>query len=113
MDIEQRLRESLAAREPAADFEDAVMARLRLARPDAADTHAASRPRRPVWRWTAALAATVMAAAFGLHWHAEQQRAAYNHEQLLLALAITSYELDQVQQKLVRTEETGEEENGT
>lgn len=113
MDIEQRLRESLAAREPAEDFEDAVMARLAKAHAGAATAPAAPRSRRPVWRWTAALAATVMAAAFGLHWHAEQQRAARNHEQLLLALAITSYELDQVQQKLVRTDETGEEENGT
>jgi hypothetical protein len=109
MDIEQRLRESLAAREPGADFEDAVMARL--GQPQRA---AAVVPRRrPVWRWTAALAATVFAAAFGLHWHIERQRAAHNHEQLMLALAITSYELDQVQQKLSRSDEFGSQENGT
>ncbi len=52
----------------------------------------------------AALAATVIAAAFGLHWYAVQQREAHAQAQLLLALQITSYELDQVQQKLVRND---------
>jgi hypothetical protein len=69
--------------------------------------------RRPVWGWTAALAATVFAAAFGLHWHVERQRAAHNQEQLMLALAITSYELDQMQQKLARNDQFGSQENGT
>lgn len=109
MDIEQRLRESLAAREPDSDFEEAVMARL-----GQAPRFGTTRPRRrPVWHWTAALAATVFAAAFGLHWHVERQRAAHNHEQLMLALAITSYELDQVQQKLTRNDQFGSQENGT
>jgi hypothetical protein len=108
MDIEQRLRESLAAREPPAGFEDALMARVRHSPLPAAA------PRRSApWRWPAALAATVLAAAFGLHWHQQQQRATRNHEQLMLALAITSYELDQMQQKLIRTDEFRTEENGT
>jgi hypothetical protein len=111
MDIEQRLRESLAVREPGMEFEDAVMARIVQAQ--RAGAPAPVLRRRPVWRWTAALAATVFAAAFGLHWHAERQRAAHNQEQLLLALAITSHELDQVQQKLTRNDQFGSQENGT
>ncbi len=94
MDVEQRLRESLAARDPGTDFDTAVM--TRLARQQAAP------PRRRAWRVPAALAATVLAAAFGLHWYAVRQREARAHEQLLLALQITSYELNQAQLKLVR-----------
>jgi hypothetical protein len=109
MDIEQRLRDSLAVREPGAAFEEAVMARVGLGQPAAA----APPRRRPVWRWTAALAATVFAAAFGLHWHAERERAVHNQQQLMLALAITSHELEQMQQKLTRTEQFGSQENGT
>lgn len=107
MNIEQRLRESLATREPPADFADAVLARVR------AQPAAASPRRAPMWRLPAALAATVLAAAVGLHWHAERQRAAESRDQLLIALAITSYQLDQVQQKLVRTPTENTQENGT
>ncbi len=96
MDIEQRLRSSLAARDPGDQFDDAIMARL--ARKQAMP------PRRSTWRVPVALAATVAAAAFGLHWYAVQQREAHAHAQLLMALQITSYELDQVQQKLVRND---------
>ncbi len=105
MDIEQRLRGSLAARDPGTAFDDAVMARL--ARQQAV---VAVQPRRRAWRVPAALAATVFAAAFGLHWHNVQQREVHAREQLLLALQITSYELNQVQRRLVRTET---QEDGT
>src|SRR5689334_14177560 len=98
MDIEQRLRGSLAARDPGASFDDAVMARL------AQQKVAAVQPRRRDWRVPAALAATVFAAAFGLHWYSVQQREARVREQLVLALQITSFELNEVQRRLVRTE---------
>ncbi len=105
MDIEDRLRESLAAREPDQDFDARVMARL------AAGATAIAKPqRRFAWRVPAALAATVFAAAIGLHWYSVQQREAHTRDQLLLALQITSFELNQVQQKLVRTDK---QENGT
>lgn len=108
MDIERSLRASLSAREPGAQFEDAVMAKVRAA------GQAAAAPRSMrTWRIPAALAATVLAVAVGLHWYAEEQRAARNHDQLLLALAITGYELDRVREKLGRTSEIVIEENGT
>ena len=94
MTIEQRLRESLARREPPADFADAVLARVR-AQPAAAPLRRAT-----MWRIPAALAATVLCAAVGLHWYAEHQQAAKSRDQLLIALAITSHQLDQVYQKL-------------
>jgi hypothetical protein len=106
MDIEDRLRESLAAREPDQDFDARVMARITAGAASAATT----KQRRFTWRVPAALAATVFAAAFGLHWYSVQQREAHARDQLLLALQITSFELNQVQQKLVRTEI---QENGT
>jgi len=93
MDLERQLRDSLAARDPGAEFESAVLARL--------PERGAAPARRDRRRWPMALAATVLAAAFGLHWYGVQQRSASAHRQLLLALQITSYELDQVQQKLV------------
>jgi hypothetical protein len=107
MDIEDRLRESLAAREPDPDFDARVMARLAAG---ATPVAMAKPQRRFAWRVPAALAATVFAAAFGLHWYAVQQREAHTRAQLLLALQITSFELNQVQQKLVRTDK---QENGT
>jgi hypothetical protein len=108
MDIEQQLRESLAARKPPAAFESAVMARVQMA----ARQGIAAR-RAFAWRVPAALAATVLAGAVGLHWHAGQQRAAHDREQLKLALAITSHKLNEVQQRLVRSEPVRIEENGT
>lgn len=112
--LERRLRASLAAREPPADFTDAVMARVRQA--EAART-TATRSARTTWRFAGAIAATVLATAVGLHWHAERQQAAQSRDQLLLALAITSNKLGQVQQKLLRdpsvqTEQI-EQENGS
>lgn len=108
MDTEQRLRESLAAREPPAGFEDAVLARVRAVQP----VVPAAR-RRPAWRWPAALAATVLAAAVGLQWYESRQHAEQSYEQLVLALAITSNELNQVQQRLVRPASPNTQENGT
>ena len=102
MDLERQLRDSLAPREPGAEFESAVMARL-SARQGAAT-------RRRGWRLPAALAATLLAAVFGLHWYLVQQRAAHVHQQLVLAMQITSYELNQVQRKLVPNDT---QENGT
>jgi hypothetical protein len=67
-------------------------------------------PARRSWRVPVALAATVLAAAFGLHWYSVQQREAHAREQLMLALQITSYELNQVQRRLARTET---QEDGT
>jgi hypothetical protein len=107
MDIEDRLRESLAAREPDQDFDARVMARITAG---AKATPALKPQRRFAWRVPAAIAATVFAAAFGLHWYSVQQREAHARDQLLLALQITSFELNQVQQKLVRTDK---QENGT
>ena len=94
MDIERQLRDSLAARDPGAEFDDAVLARLALARQRA--------PRR-TWRVPAALAATLVLAAVGVNWHLTQQRQAQAGEQLKLALQITSYQLNQVQRKLAPT----------
>lgn len=108
MDIERQLRESLAAREPPADFESAVMARVQKV-----PRQGGTSRRAPGWRVPAALAATVLAGAVGLHWHAGQQRAAHDREQLKLALAITSHKLNEVQQRLVRSEPVRIEENGT
>jgi len=110
MDLEKRLRASLAAREPPADLADAVVARV-LA-PKSAGVPL--RPRAARWRWPAALAATVLAGAVTLHWQAERARAAESRDQLLLALAITSAKLEQVQQKLVRHDAAAStQENGT
>jgi hypothetical protein len=95
MDIERQLRDSLAARDPGAAFDDAVLARL---------AHAPTQSRHRYWRVPAALAATVLVAAFGLNWYLTQQRQARAGEQLMLALQITSYQLNQVQRKLARTD---------
>jgi hypothetical protein len=95
MDIERQLRDSLAARDPGTQFDDAVLARLAPTR---------QRPPRRTWRVPAALAATLLVAAIGVNWQLTQQRQARAGEQLMLALQITSYELNQVQRKLARTE---------
>jgi hypothetical protein len=98
MDIERHLRRSLAAREPPVDQTAAVLARIQ------AGGRQTPPRRQPRWRLPAALAATVLAAAAGLHWHAARQREVRNYEQLLLALAITSHGLDRVQQKLMHAD---------
>jgi hypothetical protein len=101
MDLESRLRAALRPEDPGAEFTAAVMSRVSAPRP-------AAKPARR-WRVPAALAATLFAAAFGLHWHVMQQREAAGR-QLALALEITSHELNEVQKKLVRN---GSQENGT
>lgn len=105
MDIEKSLRASLARRDPGAGFADAVIARVGAPQ--------ASRHRSVRWRMPAALAATVLAAASGLHWHQAQQHARESRQQLQLALAITSQQLDQVQQMLVEPTPETVQENGT
>ncbi len=102
MDLERQLRDSLAASEPGAQFESAVMARL--------SARQAASHRRSAWRVPVALAASLVAAAFGLHWYVVQQREAHAHQKLMLAMQITSYELNQVQRKLAPNDT---QENGT
>ena len=109
MDIEQQLRHSLAAQLPSPGLESAVMARLR----QGTDRTAPALRRSHAWQAPAALAATVLAAVVGVHWYGEQQRVAQDREQLLLALAITSQQLSEVQQRLMRPKETRTQENGT
>lgn len=104
MDIEQQLRAALAPREPRPGFEDRVMARLKVGKPVSSGNR---------WRVAAALAATVLAVAFGLQWHMQQQRQRQAEAQLLLALEITSSKLNRVQQKLVRPDIASYQENGS
>jgi hypothetical protein len=104
MDIEQQLRAALAPRAPRPGFDERVMARLKVGKPA---------PARRGWRIAAALAATVFAVAFAVHWQLVQQRQRHAGEQLMLALQITSTELNQVQQKLVHVETTQPQENGS
>lgn len=100
MDIEQRLRESLAPRVAPPDLEAAVLARLSGAAPA---TRVSPR-RASAWRVPAALAATVLATAIGLNWHMEQQRLRHDRTQLALALEITSSTLNEVLRRLSSTE---------
>lgn len=104
MDIEDQLRAALAPREPRPGFDQRVMTRLKVGRPA---------PARRGWRIATTLAATLAAAAFALHWQVEQQRQRRAGEQLQLALQITSFELNQVQQKLVRPDAMPNQENGS
>jgi hypothetical protein len=104
MDIEEHLRAALAPREPRPGFDERVMTRLKVGRPA---------PVRRSWRIAAALAATLVGAAFALHWQLVQQRERQAGQQLLLALQITSSELNQVQQKLVHLDTTHAQENGS
>jgi hypothetical protein len=95
MDIEKQLEAALRAQDPGPAFTRAVLARV----------HARTNPVRATKRWhlPASLAASVVLALLGVLFvqrDIQQQRLAYNHEQLVLALAITSAELNHVQQKL-------------
>ncbi len=103
MDLEHQLRERLRAQDPGPDFAAGVIARLET-------PLAAQRPRASSWRIPVALAATLVAVAFGLHWHLERQRVSDAQAQLTLALQITSYELNEIQRRLARTDT---QENGS
>jgi len=103
MDIEESLRRALRAEEPAPDFTGRVLARV-------ARGQAQSR-RRSRWQLPLALAASVVVAVAGLG-IVQQQREAQRLQsarQLAMALEITSSQLNQVQQKLNRTQD---QENG-
>lgn len=104
MDIEEQLRAALAPREPRPGFDERVMSRLKVGKPT---------PARRAWRIATALAATLVGVAFAVHWQLVQQRERHAGEQLLLALQITSFELNHVQQKLVLAETTQPQENGS
>lgn len=96
MDIEKELASALRAQDPGPDFTAAVNEQLR--RPVAKAV-------RPVMRWRvpAALAASVLLAVAGANLvqrELEQQRLAAASEQLDMALAIASAQLNYVQQKI-------------
>ena len=107
MTLEQQLREALRARDPGEDFTRGVLARVQPGR--TALVHAA--PSRRARYWPVALAATLLAALVGLQQLAayrERAQAAQASQQLLLALQITSHELNEVQRRLSRPlEESG------
>jgi hypothetical protein len=101
MTLERKLHEALRPVDPGADFTAAVLARVQQARPV---------PRR--WRIPVALAASLLVAFAGLallQQQQQRQQALEARQQLLLALAITSEQLNHVQQKL----SAKNEENGT
>jgi hypothetical protein len=92
MNLEQQLREALRPRDPGEDFTAAVMARLPGKLPAR---------RRAIWPF--ALAASLLLAFIGTQQylqHRQRERAFAAHLQLEQALAITSTELQQVQQRL-------------
>jgi hypothetical protein len=106
MELETRLRDALAPQDPGPAFAAGVIARIALQPPAVAR-------RATAWRLPASLAASVLVLALGLRWHGEQQRhqrMAFAHQQLVLALSITSAELDSVQKKLTRNDS---QESGT
>jgi hypothetical protein len=102
MDIEESLRRALRAEEPAPDFTQRVMARV-AAQPQAR--------RRARWQVPLALAASCVLAVVALGIVQQQREAQRLHsaQQLAIALEITSSQLNQVQQKLNRTQDM---ENG-
>lgn len=100
MNLEQQLREALRPSDPGEDFTAAVMARIPI------DAIAAA-PRKGLARrrgyWPFALAASVLLAFIGTQQflqHRQRERAFAAHVQLEQALAITSAELQQLQQRL-------------
>jgi ABC-type nickel/cobalt efflux system permease component RcnA len=98
MHIEKDLVSALRAQDPGPDFTKAVLARV--ARPSAPAVRPASR-----WRLPMSLAASVLVMTFGA-WlvdrQLQQQRNVAAGEQLAMALAITSAQLNNVQQKISR-----------
>jgi hypothetical protein len=96
MEIEESLRRALNTEEPRADFTSRVLARV---------SAKVQPPRRPHWRWPAALAASVVMAAIGVgivHVELEAQRV-NSARQLAIALEITSSQLNQVRRLLNRS----------
>ncbi len=94
MDIEKELAAALRVQDPGPAFTQAVLTRVSA-------KAATARPTR--WRLPLSLAASVVFAAFGallVQRDVQQQRIAQTHEQLVLALAITSAALNDVHQKL-------------
>jgi hypothetical protein len=101
MTLERKLHEALRPVDPGANFTAAVLARVRRPQPA---------PRR--WWVPVALAASLLVVFAGLQTlqqQREQQQALQARQQLLLALAITSEQLNHVQQKL----SAQHQENGT
>ena len=108
MDIEESLRRALRAEEAPPDFTNRVLARVANDQVRAAQAQARRRSR---WQVPLALAASVVVAVAGLG-IVQQQREArqlQSARQLAMALEITSSQLNQVQQKLNRTQD---QENG-
>jgi uncharacterized protein YlxW (UPF0749 family) len=100
MNLEQQLREALRPRDPGEDFTATVMARIPV------DANVPL-PRKGLARrrsyWSFALAASVLLAFFGTQQflqNRQRERAFAAHVQLEQALAITSAELQQLQQRL-------------
>jgi hypothetical protein len=100
MDIERSLQAALRPVDPDANFASGVLERVAredLARPQQA------RNGRARWQMPLALAASLMVATVGLQivmQQREERRIEAARQQLALALAITSSQLNQVQQKL-------------
>jgi hypothetical protein len=104
MNIEGQLRDALRPRDPGEDFTAAVMARIPG---EAAAVVPGKLPVRRQAFWPFALAASLLVAFVGTQQflqHRQRERAFAAHLQLEQALAITSTELQQVQQRLGPTE---------
>jgi hypothetical protein len=103
MDIEKELAAALRAQDPGAAFTATVLQRV-------AQAPVAARPRR-AWRVPASLAAgvLVLSGALLIERQVEQHRIAAAGDELALALAITSQQLNDLQQMLSRNES---KENG-
>jgi uncharacterized integral membrane protein len=105
MDIEKQLEGALRAQDPGPAFTAAVLAKL--SQPAVMTQRPASR-----WRLPLSLAASVLAAVLGgllIERQLQQNRIEAASEQLVLALTITSQQLNEVQQKLSRNDS---QENG-
>lgn len=100
MNLEQQLREALRPRDPGEHFTAAVMARI------PGDAIVPAPPKGQARRrgfWPFALAASVLLSFIATQQflqHRQRERAFAAHVQLEQALAITSAELQQLQQRL-------------
>jgi negative regulator of sigma E activity len=95
MNLDDELRSALQRREPSPDFTARVLARVA-----AEPVRAVVRPwpSRPVTRWVAALAASVMLTAGALEYrHYQGERA---KSQVLLAVRIAAHKLNKAQKKV-------------